>query len=257
VTTHGVALLVVVGQLLTGADPRLAAPAFAGDSARRVAVFDTTHKGRSDGPQLPCRVGDCVRQQIQFDAARFDSVTAFALRSILDSAAERGLPTAPLINRALEGSARKVGGVRILKAVREFATALELAREALGAESTVAELEVGADALRAGVDARMLTAIRAARPSSSAVTALVVLTDIVSRGVPAVTARDAVTAIARMPRSDDALLGLQVMVAKNAVRGPGMAVDALRRYLRGTVPGSDPPSAPATVDRKPIRPPSL
>ena len=255
-TTSGVALLVVLGQLLTAADPTSATPTFARDSARRLAAVDTTYDGRVAGPQLPCRGADCVRQQIQFDAARFDSVTAYALRALLDSAAERGLPIAPLINRALEGSARKVGGVRILKAVRDFAAALAIAREALGTESTVAELEVGADALRAGVDARMLTAIRASRPSSSAVTPLVVMTDIVSRGVPPVTARDAVTAIARMPRSDDALLGLQVMVAKNAVRGPGMAVDALQRYLRGTVQGSNSPSAPATVDRKPIRPPS-
>lgn len=255
-TTSGVALLVVLGQLLTGADSTSATPSFAADSARRAAaIIDTTYDGR--GAQLPCRGGDCVRQQIQFDAARFDSVTAFALRSLLDSAAERGLPIAPLINRALEGSARKVGGIRILKAVRDFAAALEVAREALGTESTVAELEAGADALRAGIDARMLTAVRASRPSSSTLTPLVVMTDLVSsRGVPAATARDAVTAIARMPRSDDTLLGLQVMVAKNAVRGPGMAVDALQRYLRGTVQGSNSPNAPATVDRKPIRPPS-
>ena len=35
-----------------------------------------------------------------------------------------------------------------------------------------------------------------------------------------------------------------------------LAVDALNRYLRGTVSGGNPPSAPATTDRKPIRPPS-
>lgn len=253
-TTSGVALLVVLGQLLTGADSTLATTSVQRDSARRAVLVDTTYDGR--GVQLPCRGGDCERQQIQFDAARFDSVTAFALRSLLDSAVERGLPTAPLINRALEGAARKVGGAKILLVVRQYAVALENAREMLGPESSVAELEAGASALRAGIDGRMLTAIRATRPAGAAVTPLVVMTDIVSRGVPAVTARDAVTAIARMPRSDDALLGLQVMVAKNAVRGPGMAVDALQRYLRGTVPGSNSPNAPATVDRKPIRPPS-
>jgi hypothetical protein len=60
--------------------------------------------------------------------------------------------------------------------------------------------------------------------------------------------------IARMPRSDDALLGLQATVAKNALRGPGMAVDALNRYVRTTMPGNGGP--PVTLDRKPIRPPS-
>ena len=99
-TTSGVALLVVLGQLLAGADSTVATPTFARDSARRAVMRDTTYDGR--GAQLACRIGDCIRQQIQFDAARFDSVTASALRSLLDSAAERGLPTAPLINRALE-----------------------------------------------------------------------------------------------------------------------------------------------------------
>ncbi len=254
-TTSGVALLVVLGQLLAGGDSTFATPTFARSSAGRAVHLDTTYEGLGAGTQLPCRIGDCDRQQIQFDAARFDSVTAFALRSILDSAAERGLPTTPLINRALEGVARKFGGPRILLVVRQYAVALESAREMLGTESSVAELEAGASALRAGIDGRMLTAIRTTRPSGAAVMPLAVMTDIVMRGVPAATARDAVTAIARMPRSDEALLGLQVTVAKNSVRGPGMAVDALQRYLRGTVPGSNSPSAPAAVDRKPIRPP--
>ena len=255
-TTSGVALIVVLGQLLAGAEMTVGAPNFAHDSTRRALPIDTTYDGRGATGRLPCRIGDCVRQQIHFDAARFDSVTAYALRSLLDSAAERGLPTAPLINRALEGAARKAGGPKILLVVRQYVVALESAREMLGTESSVAELEAGASALRAGIDARMLTAIRASRAVGAAVTPLVVMTDIVARGVPAATARDAVTAIARMPRSDEALLGLQVTVAKNSVRGPGMAVDAIQRYLRGTVPGSNSSSAPATVDRKPIRPPS-
>jgi hypothetical protein len=83
-----------------------------------------------------------------------------------------------------------------------------------------------------------------------------VLTDIVQRGIPSIPARDAVTSIARMPSSDDALRGLRETVAKNSVRGPGMAVDAMNRYVKGTVSGAIPTSAPATPDRKPIRPPS-
>ena len=95
----------------------------------------------------------------------------------------------------------------------------------------------------------------AASSAAPAVTALVVLTDVVKRGVPAATAREAVSAIARMPKSDDALLGLQSTVAKNSQRGPGMALDALNRYVRGTVSGAVSPSTPATSDRKPVRPP--
>jgi hypothetical protein len=193
--------------------------------------------------------------QGQFDAARFDTLTASALRTLLEEAAARGLPTAPLINRALEGAARRVGGARILTVVRAHAAALADAKAALGDRSSVAELDAGATAIRAGVDAQVLAAVRSARPLGAAVTPLVVLTDVVRRGVPAETARDAVTAIAGLPRADEVLLGLQATVAKNAQRGPGMAVDALHRYVRASVAGVVSPSTSATGDRKPVRPP--
>jgi hypothetical protein len=193
--------------------------------------------------------------QGQFDAARFDTLTANALRVLLDDAAAKGLPTGPLINRALEGAARRVGGQRILSVVRAHAAALIEAKAALGEGSTVAELDAGATALRAGIDARSLTLVRGTRPNGTAVTALVVLTDLVKRGVPTAIAREAVATIGRNPRSDDALLGLQATVAKNSQRGPGMALDALNRYVRGTVTGTVSPSTPATSDRKPVRPP--
>ena len=216
---------------------------------------------------LSCRrrpAGRCVPQSpavdtlpsVQFDAARFDTLTASSLRALLDSAAEQGLPTAPLINRALEGAARRASGPRILQVVRAYAVALAQARNALGANTPVAELEAGATALRAGIDVGTLAAVRAARSPGTAVVPLMVLTDVVQRGVPQADARNAVTTIARMPKSDDALKGLQSTVAKNSGRGPGMAVDALNRYLRGTVNGATPSSAPATMDRPPIRPPT-
>jgi hypothetical protein len=193
---------------------------------------------------------------VQFDASRFDSLTALSLRSLLEIAVENNLPTKPLINLALQGAARKASGPRILQIVREHSSAMMQAREALGPTSTVDELDAGASAIRAKVDERALSAVRETRAVGTAVVPLTVLTDIVIRGVPQTAARDAVTTIARMPSSDDALRGLQSTVAKNAVRGPGMAMDALNRYLRSTVSGAPPSAAPATTDRKPIRPPS-
>lgn len=196
-------------------------------------------------------------QQVQFDAARFDTLTARILGGIFDSAQARGLPTSPLINRALEGAARRVGGPRIVSAVRLYASALSEARDALGPTSSIAELESGASALRSGLDARSLQVVRAARPTGSVEMPLMVLTDFMTRGIPLANAREAVITLSRMPRnSDELLLGLQSTVAKNALRGPGMALQAMNRYVRGTVSGTAPPSTPATSDRKPIRPPS-
>lgn len=213
---------------------------------------DTILNARGGG-QPAVSTAIAARQPVQFDVSRFDSLTANALRSLFDEAAEMGLPVRPLINRALEGAARRMPGDRILRVVREHAIALQTAKRALGERSTEDELEAGAIAVRAGLDERTLESVRNARPAGQAVVPLVVLTDIVRRGVPAPTARDAVQTLARTPRSDEVLMGLQATVAKNAQRGPGMALDALNRYIRGT--GSSSPVTPATTDRKPVRPP--
>lgn len=238
--TSPLVALVLAGQLL-GVSTGMAVPS-SSDSNREATSVSV---GRDDD------------QQVQFDAARFDSLTALSLRSFLDSAAEQGIPTRPLINKALEGAARKASGAKIMQTVRDLAVALVQAREVLGNNTPVSELVAGADALRTpGIKLDDLAAIRQTRPVGTAEIALVVLTDIVKRGVPGPAARDAVSTIAKMPGSDASLQGLQLTVAKNAVRGPGMAVDALNRYLRGAVSGATPSSAPATMDRKPIRPPT-
>jgi hypothetical protein len=192
---------------------------------------------------------------VRLDPTRFDSVTAVALRGVLDSAAAQGLPVAPLVNRAYEGAARRVGGARLLTVVRAHWVALGDAREALGDGSTVAELDAGATALRAGIDPRALQAVRTARPPGEGVTALVVLTDLVRRGVPTATAREAVTTLARLPGADDALLGLQGVVARGASQNPDMAVQALQRYIQRTVPVSRAPAGGGPAMRPPTRPP--
>lgn len=211
----------------------------------------------SVGPMLPAAAQAALqtRAQIQFDESRFDSLTANTLRGLFEDARDMGLPTRPLINRALEGAARRMSSERILRTVREFAAALNAARESLGATSTPDELAAGAAALRAGIDEATLQSVRRSNPRGSTEIALVVLTDLVSRGVPRPNARDAVNALSPLPKGDEALLGLQSLVAKNAQRGPGMALEALNRYVRGTIPAGASPSTPATTDRKPVRPP--
>jgi hypothetical protein len=192
----------------------------------------------------------------QLDASRFDSLTLLNLRAQLEIAVDNGLPTGPLIDRALEGAARRAGSAKILQVVRDHMAAMAHARDLLGAKSSTDELNTGADALKAGIEMRTLTAMRETRPAVGAtVVPLTVLTDIVKRGVPEPAARDAVAAIAKMPSSDDALRGLQLTIAKNTIRGPGMAVDAMNRYLRGTISGATPLAAPVSPDRKPNRPP--
>ncbi|MCA0374939.1 MAG: hypothetical protein LCH84_04680 [Gemmatimonadetes bacterium] len=243
--TSVAALLLV--QAVAQLSPRAATPA-----------DDTLRTGQATQPVRPIdRPLDPAERarQLQFDASRFDTLTAAVLRGIFEEAADRGIPTKPLISRALEGAARKVPNARIIRTVREWSDALATAKFALGDGTSLEELDPAAAAIRAGIDPRTVASVRATRPPGTAVTALVVLTDLVVRGVPPVTAREAVASIGRLPRSDDALMGLQAIVAKNSQRGPGMALDALNRYVRLTSSGTSPTSSPASPERKPVRPP--
>ena len=215
---------------------------------------DTILVGQARAPTSQTAVAR--REPQAFDASRFDSLTATALRALFDDAAAAGLPVRPLVNRALEGAARRTTSERILRVVREHALALRDAKQALGERSTDDELEAGAIALRAGLDRRALELVRGSRPKAPVVVPLVVPTDLVRRGVPAATAQEAVAALGRAPRADDALLGLQATVAKNAQRGPGMAVDALHRYVKAVIVTSPDAATSTSSDRKPVRPPA-
>lgn len=191
-------------------------------------------------------------QQPRFDPSRFDTATASGLRDLLDSAAANKVPPGPLINLALRGLAMHASGTKIVSLVRVHYKAMLDARAALGDDATESELDSGADAIKLGVDGKALQAVRTTRPvAGSAVTSLVVLTDLVRRGISTGRARDAVTALGRASRSDDAINGLQAMVAKNAERGPGMAQDALDRYVKTNISGVQKNVPPKQVSRPP------
>ena len=196
-----------------------------------------------------------LQQLIQpgrWDPTRFDSATAVGVKAWLDSATVHGLPYGPLYSNALMGTAWRTSGKEIVNRTRLFFIAMLDARAALGEGSTESELATGAELLRAGMDGKALQAIRGVRPSTgSAVTALVVAADFVKRGIPNNQARDAVTTLGRASKSDDALNAAQALVARNAERGPGMARDALDRYVKlnaggaqKNAPGSKPVTRP-------------
>src|SRR5262245_3808687 len=134
--------------------------------------------------------------------ARLDPTTAAAVGEIVDAAHERGLPTEPLVARALEGASRRVPGPRIVESVRNLSAGLLESRERLGPGSTSAELVAGAAALAAGVPADTLSALRVVRGRESAVVPLVVIVDLVTREVPVETASAAVLAATRARAPD-------------------------------------------------------
>jgi hypothetical protein len=133
---------------------------------------------------------------------RLPEPTRAAVDALLDSARAQGIPTEALVDRALEGAAKGAGGDRIVAAVRRLAGELRTTREALGPESSPAELIAGASALRAGARPTELRELRVLRTRQPLTVAAAVLADLVAVGVPPDTAAAAVLALAR--EADDA-----------------------------------------------------
>ena len=171
---------------------------------------------------------------------RLDRQTRTAVVAIVDSVGQLGLPTEPLVTKALEGSSRGASGTRIVAAVRALARDLGTARDALGRSSSAAELVAGAGAVRAGVGPQILARLRTDRPGRSVAMELVVLADLISRGVPADTAAALVSQLAASDAGGTALEGLRRDVARDISEGVPPAIAAVLR-TRGVLvaaPGS-------------------
>jgi hypothetical protein len=98
---------------------------------------------------------------------RLDSATAAAVQRMADSAGRAGLPTEPLVQKALEGSTLGAPGDRIEAAVAALHGQLGRAREALGGEAGEAELTAAAGALRAGLPPSALRRLQSLRSGRS------------------------------------------------------------------------------------------
>ena len=179
---------------------------------------------------------------------RLDSTTLAAVGALMDSARTAGLPVEPLVQRTLEGAAKHAEPDRIVAAVRRLAGELGVARAALGRESSPAELDAGASALRAGVRPEDLTLLRQRRAQSLTV-ALAALTDLVVGGVPPDSAASAVLALAARAR-DDQIADFRRAVERDIALGatPAAAaavrVDATLNQFNNAAANSNTPRKP-------------
>ena len=165
---------------------------------------------------------------------RLDPETRSAVVSVLDSARAVGLPSEPLIQRALEGATKGAAGPRIVGAVRRLAADLGTARTALGARTSAPELEAGVAALRAGAAPAVLARLRDARRPPLTM-ALAVLADLVTSGVPVDSAATIVLALA--PNARDAELvefrrAVERDISLGAPPGAAASVRALNTGIR-------------------------
>lgn len=185
---------------------------------------------------------DRVRQAFSPEAAE-------RILEIVDGAAEAGLPVEPLLNKALEGAAKRVPAPRVADAISGLAGRLGTAREALGAGASTGTLVAGADALRRGVnrDAIREMAERASAGRDASV-ALVVLGDLVELDVPVEDALATVTEALERGREGDDLFAVSAAVRRLIGQGivPAQAATAVDRVLRGlgAPPGVPPVNLP-------------
>ncbi|NIR44888.1 MAG: hypothetical protein GWN99_11330 [Gemmatimonadetes bacterium] len=158
-------------------------------------------------------------------AARLEPEALTRVTALTDSARTEGLPLEPLVQRALEGAAKGANGARIVTAVHGLLQRLRQARSALGSDSEDAELVAGASALYVGADPTTLGELRDSRGDVSVTVPLVVLADLVQRGVPNDTVSAIVLRLTQAGVTDANLEELRRLVEQDIRAGatPGVA----------------------------------
>jgi hypothetical protein len=173
-------------------------------------------------------------------AGRLDAGTASAVSRVIDSASAAGVPSDPLIAKALEGASKHATGDRIVAAGRGLAADLASARQALGGSASEADVVAGASALRAGASTAVLAEIRAARGNAPLLVPLATLADLIAQGIPVDRAAATVLGLARAGSPDAAYRS----AAGSTVRGfsaPGP--DAGGRAAPAAAAPGPPPTA--------------
>ena len=177
---------------------------------------------------------------------RVPPAVAVAVRALADSAAARGLPADPLVDKAIEGGAKGVSPERVVAAVRlvlgeldAAAAAIRIGRVAIPDGETI---EAGAFAIATGMTGPQISQLvqLSATPYRPAATLRVAGT-LTALGVPAQQTVDLVRETIRNGRTGADLLALPGRVQSQVARGasPAQAAAGLARATaaRGAPPG--------------------
>lgn len=183
-----------------------------------------------------------------------------AVESLGTDAAARGLPIDPLIQKAIEGSAKRVPPERVIAAVQLVVMQLDTAAAALRAGGMISDtlaIAAGAFAINAGMDARDITNLILRGGGQTAVNVrleLNVAGTLVAMGVPSAEAANLVSASVQSDSPATKLLSLPSRVQGEVARGAtpaqaaaGLARAAAAQARRGPPPGhpQPPPHPPA------------
>ncbi|MFM8910716.1 MAG: hypothetical protein ACKOH8_09155 [Gemmatimonadota bacterium] len=182
-----------------------------------------------------------------------DAKTRQAVEREIARAVSRGLPSAPLVAKAMEGITKQAPPDRIRSAVAAQAQRREQARGLLGPTPSEAELVSGAEALAAGIPTAMLKQVRAAWPAQSVVMPLDVLTELVARGVPPKQALERVVTLMRRGATPVQIAGLGAAVQADVAAGlaPDAALEVRARGVMSLLPSPAAAAALAPSGRRP------
>jgi hypothetical protein len=202
--------------------------------------------------------GSAVAQQPAADdrlSGRLDASTRDQVVALVDSLKSEGLPTEPIIDRALEGAAKRADGSRIVAVVRGYAGHLRVARAVLGPASSPREIVAGANALKAGIKTEELQRIRAARDGIRYAVAFDVLTGLKNRSVPSDTAVRVIASLVKLAASDQQYVTLLDEIERAIAAGTPPAVAAsvqgitVERAVLAAGGNGGPPGAPLPSSR--------
>ena len=178
--------------------------------------------------------------------SRLDPNTRFSVEVIIDSARVAGVPTRPLLLKALEGAAKHAPNGRVIAAVRSVFHAELDVRVALGSALDESEWTSAVSALQSGVPLEALAKFRGDHSGKPLTRALVVMTDLIQRGVPVNEASSAIMQLWQRGAGDGDFYGLWKNVEQDILSGqnPGTALQQrVRDYPGRVTPGSKIPPA--------------
>jgi hypothetical protein len=207
-----------------------------------VALFVTGVSAQAQDPRL---------------TRRLDPQTLGAVEALLDSARAAGIPTEPLVDRALEGTLKRATSEQIITRVRKRADQLRASKAALF-PATDPEILAGADALGWGVPEATLTQLRHVRAGSDLTIPVSVLADLVGRGVQLDTASAVVIALVGTSMRDTDMIKFRQTVERDIALGslPAAALTTRAQAagvadLTNSAPSNGPGRAPNVPSPKP------
>lgn len=177
-----------------------------------------------------------------------DPGTLGTLAREVTAARDAGLPVEPLVQKALEGKSKGAPDSLVIRAVRALRGRLASAAEILGREAAEPELVAAAGALYLGVQREALARVVEQTPTEARPMALVVLGDLVSRGVDVAVANDALLSLGKAGADAATLADFRAKVELDIGTGvtPSRAARVRSRGILvrlgggGTSPGGEP-----------------